>query len=189
VKRLLLRLYPAEWRRRYGDELNQLVDDVGLGPSVVLDLARSGLRERASSLKRNLTGGDDMKLGPAWRHPTALAVLALAVLAPVLMFVVGSVLAYQLGVAALLSPLESVNAWLAPRRALDLVLVLSPAIAFILAGAPLLRLELRPGESGREAVLGVRLLAVNVVVGLLALGVGAVLAWHIVFELMMELGA
>ena len=48
MKRLLLRLYPAAWRRRYGDELDQLVEDVGLRPSVVLDLARNGLRERVS---------------------------------------------------------------------------------------------------------------------------------------------
>ncbi len=32
MKRLLLGIYPARWRERYGDELLALVDETGLAP-------------------------------------------------------------------------------------------------------------------------------------------------------------
>jgi hypothetical protein len=55
----LLVLYPAAWRRRYGDELDALIlemhaDGRRLGWRARADLARAGLRERA----RGLGGGD-----------------------------------------------------------------------------------------------------------------------------------
>ena len=187
--RWLLRLYPADWRRRYGDELDQLVEDVGLNPSVVFDIARSGVSERVSSLKGSFSGGDGMKLGPAWRHPTALAVLAFAVLAPTLLFTVGSLLTYNLGADTLRPPMDAINQFLFGRRWADLLLVVSPAIALLIATIPLVHLELKTGDSGREATVGIRLRAANVIVGLTALGIGGLLVWHIVFESVMELGA
>jgi hypothetical protein len=66
---LLLRLYPAAWRDRYGDELRDLVADTGLTPRVALDLARAAAIERRESVVRALTGGVSMTVGPAWRHP------------------------------------------------------------------------------------------------------------------------
>jgi len=189
VIRLLLALYPATWRRRYGEELAQLVDDSGLDFAATLDIVRAGLTERRRGLTQSLTGGTGMLVGPAYRHPGRLAVLALVVLAPTLVFVVGSLLAYQLGVQALVGPMESANALLNGQRFLDLVLVVSPAIALLLAIVPLVRLDLRSSEIGREAVVGLRLRAANVAVGLVALAIGGILLWHIVFESVMELGS
>jgi hypothetical protein len=190
VTRWLLRIYPRAWRDRYGEELDQLVADTGgLRLGTGMDLINGGLRERGRAIRNALSGGGGMTIGPAYRHPTGLALLALVVLAPVLVFVLGSILTYQLGFGALQPPLDSINQWLtsAPRL-VDLMLVISPAIALCLAAAPLLRFEVTSSESGREAHLGVRLRAANVVVCVLALGIGVLLAWHIVFESVMEAG-
>ena len=117
-----------------------------------------------------------MNTGPARRHPTSLALVAWATLVPALSFVVGSVLAYQLDVEALHSPMEAVNQWLTGRAIVDMALIVSPAIALVLAVGPLIRFELRDGGSGREAVLGMRLRLANVLVAVTALAIGAVLA-------------
>lgn len=129
-----------------------------------------------------------MTIGPAWRHPTTVAMIALLIVAPTLMFVVGSMLAYQLGVDALRSPMDAISHWLAGRDLVDLVLVVSPAIALLLAVAPLVRLDLRTDGSGRAAVIDLRLRLANVLVGGTALAVGVMLAWHVVFETVLEVG-
>lgn len=117
-------------------------------------------------------------IGPAWRHPNLLALLAFAALTPTLLFVAGSILAYQLGVDSLLPPMESISDALATVRFIDVALVLLPAVALLLAVMPLARFELRDGDAGREAVVGVRLRLANVSVGLTALAIGALLVWH-----------
>ena len=66
---------------------------------------------------------------------------------------------------------------------------MSPVVALLFALSPLVRLELRPGESGSEAVVGLRLRLGNLVVGGLALVIGGLLAWHVVFESLAERGA
>ena len=186
--RFLLLAYPPKWRHRYGEELARLVDDIGLSPRVAVDLMAAGLAERRRSMKTAVVGDMLMVIGPASRHPRGLALLALVVLAPVLVFVLGSVLAYQLDVSPLVGPLESINSWLGARPIVDVFLVVSVAVALVLALAPLVRLELRSGESGSEAVVGVRLRLANLVVGGLALVIGALLAWHVVFESIVEVG-
>lgn len=187
--RLLMRIYPPAWRKRYGDELTQLIADNGLSWSTGLDLIRGGLKERGRVVGSTLIGGPGMVIGPAWRHPTGLAVAATVVMAPTLVFVVGSVVVYELGMSALQAQMEVVNQWLSSSRILDLLLVLAPAVALVLAVAPLVRVQFCNGESGREAVLGVRLRMLNLAVSMVALGIGAVLVWHIVVESVMQAGA
>ena len=188
MTRLLLLAFPRAWRHRYGEELSQLVNDVGLSPRIAVDLVATGLIERLRAVKSAVLRGTKMFIAPAWRHPRGATLLALVVLAPVMTFVVGSILAYQLGVAALVGPLESINAWLAPNGIVSLLLVISPVVALLLALSPLVRLELRPGESGSEAVVGLRLRLGNLAMGGLALVIGALLAWHVVVESLAERG-
>jgi hypothetical protein len=186
---LLLRLYPARWRERYGDELRALVVDTGLSPRVALDLISAAARERQRSAALALAGGVTMTFGPASRHPTTAALLAAAVLAPTAVFVTGSLLAYGLGISAFIGTMESANAWLTSQpRFVDLLLVLAPAVALLVAVVPLVRLELTTGKDG-EIVIGVRMRALNVIVGLLALIVGAFLVSHIVAESVLQAGA
>lgn len=187
--RWLLFLYPTAWRSRYGEELVDLVDQTGLTASVVADVVRAALGERARLARAALIGGAPMMFGPAWRHPDGWAVAGLAVLSPTLVFVALSIAAYQLGAVWLQAITEPLTAWLATARPADLLLVLAPAAALALAVLPLVRVQLRSDESGREAVVSIRLRAVNIGVALVALGLGALLVWHIVYESVMEAGA
>jgi hypothetical protein len=189
VIRLLLRAYPAAWRRRYGDEIVELTAETGLSWSAGVDLVRGGISERVRGSQSLLIGGNGMVIGPAWRHPTGSALAATVVMAPTLLFVIGSVLAYQLGLNAMQAQMDGINAWLSSSRVLDLMLVMAPAVALALAVAPLVRFQVREGDAGREAVLGFRLKLGNAVVAAVAVGLGALLAWHIVVESVMRAGS
>lgn len=189
MRRLLLRLYPRVWRERYGAELSDLIDETGLSPRAVIDVARGAAREWAGETRLALEGGISMVIGPAYRHPTSWAVVGLLVLAPTLSFVLLSMLTYQFGMTGLVGLMEPLNRWLDGQRLLELALVAAPLIALLLAAVPLLRVELRKIESGREAVLGVRLRGLNVAIGLLAVVIGGVLVGHILVESVLGLGS
>jgi hypothetical protein len=179
MTRLLLSLYPRSWRERYGNELTDLIDATGLTPRVAFDVARGAARERASTARLALAGGGTMVIGPAYRHPTSWAVVALIVLAPTLTFVALSVLTYQVGLTGLVGFMEPLNQWLSGQRIVSLLLAASPAIALLLAAAPLLRLELRKNDTGGTATIDVRMKVLNVAIGLLALLVGGLLVLHV----------
>jgi hypothetical protein len=49
VAALLLRCYPAEWRREYGDELGDILESHPPTARIVVDVAVSGLRQRVRS--------------------------------------------------------------------------------------------------------------------------------------------
>jgi hypothetical protein len=185
---LLLRLYPGGWRDRYGDELQDLVSETGLGPAEAFDIARAAATERQRSAELALAGGVTMTVGPAWRHPTGWAVAAFAVMAPTVVFLIGSLLAYQLGIGALSNAMDSANAWLnAQPRLVDLLLVLAPAIALLIAVLPILRVNVSSGDGG-EVQVGLRLRWLNLLVGLVALAAGGLLVWHIVWESVLQVG-
>jgi hypothetical protein len=188
MTRLLLSLYPRAWRERYGAELSDLINNTGLTPRVAFDVARGAAREWAGAARDSLNGGNTMVIGPAYRHPRPSAFIALVLLAPTLLFTLLSMLTYQFGLTGLASVMEPVNSWLDGQRVLDLILVALPAIALLVAAAPLVRVELRNVTDGREAVFGLRLKALNVGVVLLALLVGGLLVGHIVFESVLQVG-
>jgi len=58
----MIRLYPASWRARYGDEINALLSDTGADARIVGDLARGGMRMQLK----------------AWPFPLLALVLGLA---------------------------------------------------------------------------------------------------------------
>ncbi len=187
--RLLLGLYPAAWRARYGDELVELVGETGMTPAVVLDVVQAAARERVRAARASVIGGASMVFGPAWRHPDVWALAGLAVLSPTIAFVALSIAAYQLGVVSLLNLTEPVTAWLASFRLADLFLVLAPGAALLFAIAPLIRVQPRSDGGDTEAVVAIRLRALNLAVGVIALGLWALLVWHIVYESVMQVGA
>lgn len=43
MRRLLVRLYPAAWRRRYGDEFQTILEEDSLGPSDVVDVLHGAI--------------------------------------------------------------------------------------------------------------------------------------------------
>ena len=129
-----------------------------------------------------------MTIGPAWRHPTAFAVIGIALLLPTFVFVAASALAYQFGVDGLRGAMEPLQMMLQRVRIFDLVLVAAPPLAFLAALAPLVRLGVERRDGRMEAVVAIRGRALNVVIGLVALGVAGMLIWHIVVESVLQVG-
>ena len=186
--RLLLRCYPAAWRKRYGDELLDLLSDVPLTPRTLLDVASTGLGLRGREARRAVQGDSVMTFQPAWRHPTAFAVVGALLLLPTFFVVVSSLLAYELGLAAVRDFAAPIQAAMTSVGAVDLFLVVAPALAAVAAIAPLLRLGWERRDGALQAVLAVRVLALNMAVGLVAIGLGGVLVWHIVVESVVQGG-
>lgn len=188
-RRLLLRCYPAAWRLRYGDELLDLLVEDPLTPRVVLDVAATGLRLRGRAARRALQGDTVMTFRPAWRHPTAFAVVGALLILPTFLFVAASLLSYELGFTAIRDAMAPIQAAITSVRLVDLFLVMAPALAALAAIAPLLRLGWERRQGTLQAVLTVRALGLNLAVGLLAIGLGGVLVWHIVVESVLQAGA
>ena len=187
--RLLLRSYSAAWRQRYGDELLDLLSEEALTPRVALDVVASGLAQRGRAARHALQGGTVMTIRPAWRHPTAFAVVGALLILPTFLFVAASLLSYELGLTGIRDAVAPIQATLTSVRVVDLFLVVAPALAALAAIAPLVRLGWERREGTLQAVLTVRAIAFNLVVGLLAFGLGGVLIWHIVVESVLQAGA
>jgi len=189
LARLLLRCYPPAWRVRYGDELLNLMSEVPFTPRVLFDVASSGIALRIHVACRALQGDTLVTIRPAWRHPTAFAVIGALLILPTFFVVASSLLAYELdltGVRNFVAPIQSA---MTDIRAVDLLLVLAPALAAVAAIAPLVRLGWERREGTLQAVVTVRALALNVAVGLVAIGLGGLLVWHIVVESVLQAGA
>jgi hypothetical protein len=189
LSRLLLVCYPRGWRRRYGNELLALLSDTQLTPRIALDVAIAGFRQRLHAARRSFSGGIAMTIGPAWRHPTAFALVAALLLLPTFTFVGASLLAYELHLQAVRSVVEPTMAVLERWRIIDLFLVAAPPVAAMAALAPLLRVGLDRRAGTLEAVVTIRALALNVFVALVAAALAGVLIWHIVVESVTRAGA
>jgi hypothetical protein len=180
--RALLLFFPRAWRDRYGDELLDLVAEAGITPRTVQDLMVAGLRQRAHALRTAINGGTAMTIGPAWRHPTAFAVAGALLLLPTLVFVIASLLAYELrfeSVRLVAGPImDAIARW----RFMDLLLVGAPPVAAVAALAPLIRLGVERRDGGVQAVITVRALALNAGVGLVAFLLAGVLVWYFLVE-------
>ena len=138
LARACLRLYPAAWRARYGDEVLALANDAGVRPGDLLDLALTGLRLRA----RRLTEGGPMTPRTDRRAAALAAPAALLLAAPTAIFMglnlVGRQVDWQPWLTAVLPGL--------------------PFLALLVALAPALRIGLRRGNADGVATLTVRLL-------------------------------
>ncbi|MEP7360486.1 MAG: hypothetical protein ABI744_02795 [Chloroflexota bacterium] len=179
MSRLITRLYPRAWRERYGTELSDLIDETGMSGRVAFDVARGASQEWTSQARLALAGGGSMVIGPAWRHPTAWAVVGAVVLLPTVLFIALSALAIS----------NPFGDQFTSQRYLDLALLLAPALAALLAALPLVRVSYTPADGGPVATLSVRLRAVNMVVVITGLGITCLLVGHVLFESVLRLGA
>jgi hypothetical protein len=189
----LLRLYPPAWRARYGAEMAELLDELPSGPGIAIDLVRgagqahlqAATDRMASSLQT--AGGPPMTTQPLQRHPTALAILALVLAAPTILMVAASFLAYQVGLPALAATIEPLMKALDDLpRIVDLWLLGAPFLAFLIAAAPLFGASLGRVDGELRLTLAFRPRLLNVVIALVALGVGGMLVAHIVAEFVLE---
>jgi hypothetical protein len=189
----ILRLYPSAWRRRYGDELSDLLDELPQTPGTTLDLLRGALAQHARALLDRVVprlataGGPPMPTHPLQRHPTATALVAALIAAPTVLFVTVSFLAYQL-------ELPGMQAWLQPfmdglqqaPRIVDLFLLSAPFIAFVIAALPLIGLRLERVDGELRVTLALRAHTLNVIVLAICVVFGGFLASHLIVEFLFE---
>jgi len=71
----LLRLYPASWRKRYGNEMGALLDDVPRGPGVALDLLLGAAAAYGDVIRANRI----LSAMGAYIHGVCVAVLVQAI--------------------------------------------------------------------------------------------------------------
>jgi hypothetical protein len=168
LMRIALRLYPDAWRRRYGPEVRQLIDDGRASPADLLDLVSHApfvttFRGGASGMNRHLAA-----------HPIRLAIVALAIMLPTTLLVGVAVLKYVLGVPGPFDAIEPTMTPFVTHPVGEAILVLAPYVAFGLAVLPFTRLRLGWSQ-GRLAA------SADAAVPLTSLAVGALSATLIVF--------
>ena len=192
MKRILY-LYPAAWRRRYGDELTDLLAELPATPATTLDLLRGAatlhLRALLDRYAPRLVsaGGPAMPTHPLQRHPTAIALLAALLMAPTLVFVTLSILAYQVEV-------QGMRAWLQPfmdalnraPRIVDLFLLAAPFVAFAVAALPLIGLRVDRIDGELRVTFALRPRALNLIVLAACVVVGGFLASYLLVEFLVE---
>jgi hypothetical protein len=190
--RRLLRLYPPAWRARYEAEVADLLDDVPASPRGVLDLVHAAIREWARAASRPAlarfqpVGGPPMLEHPLQRHPTTLAILALLLVGPTFVFIVASLLAYEIGVPGLAATIEPIVAAVTGPRWVDPFLLAAPFVASVMAVSPLLSIGFARGDGELRVTFGFRARALNVVVLALCIALGGLLAGYLLVEFMFE---
>lgn len=185
----ILRLYPSAWRRRYGEELSDLLDELPSTPATTIDLLRGAARLHMRALLDRVaprllaTGGPPMLTHPLQRHSTAWALLAVLIAAPTAIFVTLSFLAYQL-------ELPGMQAWLEPfmdglqqaPRIVDFLLLAAPFLAFLVAVLPLVGLRVERVDGELRATLALRARMLNLVVLAACVVVAGVLVNYLLVE-------
>jgi hypothetical protein len=73
--KILLRLYPRSWRRRYGPEMSELVEQLPSGPGVALDLLIGAGAAYVSAIRANRI----LSSAASYLHGVCVAVLVQAI--------------------------------------------------------------------------------------------------------------
>jgi hypothetical protein len=189
----ILRLYPAAWRRRYGAELTDLLEEMPATAATTADLLRGAATLHMRALLDRVAprmapaGGPPMPTHPLQRHPTATALIAALITAPTVIFVALSFLAYQL-------ELPGMQAWLQPfmdglakaPRIVDMFLLGAPFLAFLVAAMPLIGLRMERVGGELRITLALQARTLNLVVLAVCVLVGGLLASHILVEFLFE---
>jgi hypothetical protein len=191
--RPILRLYPAAWRRRYGEELSELIDELPSSTATTLDLLRGALTLHIRGLLDQVAprlvsaGGPPMPTHPLQRHPTAWALIAALIAAPTVIFVTLSFFAYQLRVPGMEAWMQPGIDWLqqAP-KIVDLFLLGAPFLAFLLAALPLIGLRLERVDGELRATISLRARSLNLIVLGLCVVFGGFLVSHLIVEFLFE---
>ncbi|MBA3688773.1 MAG: hypothetical protein H0W81_08100 [Chloroflexi bacterium] len=189
----IVRLYPSAWRRRYGEELIDLLEEVPATPATTVDLLRGAAVMQFRALVDRVAprlasaGGPPIPTHALQRHPTATALIAALITAPTIIFVVVSFLAYQV-------ELPGMHAWLQPfmdglaraPRIVDVFLLGAPFLAFLIAALPLIGLRMERVDGDLRITLAVRARTLNLIVLAVCVLVGGFLASHLLVEFLFE---
>ena len=123
---------------------------------------------------------------PLQHHSTSLALLALLVVAPTLLFVVLSILAYEVGIPGLAARIEPfILAATAPSW-VDLFLLLSPFVAVLITLVPLVSIGFSRVGNELRLSIGLRARMLNVVVLVICVLIGGLLVNHVLVEFLLE---
>ena len=167
MKRLILlaiRIYPAWWRTRYGDEFVGLLRQERASLNILLDVITNALKVRLRGLRPSPLSGGQRMFNEVDRHPQLLAVLALAVMLPTSLLVTLAVLKYVVGVAGPFDAIEPAMTPIVTHPLGEAFLVLAPYAALLLAAVPVTRLGLAWRTGRLSATIQVAAPALNVVV-------------------------
>jgi hypothetical protein len=140
--RLVARMYPRQWRARYGAEFDQLLSALPPTPFVLRDVAtgmvRAHFRRRGGSFLHSVNGVVVMD-----RPPERFALFGAVLVAPVVVLLALSILKYFLGVP---EPFDAVEPAVTPFVTHPLgeaVVTLAPYVAFLLAAIPVVHVGVR----------------------------------------------
>lgn len=166
----LLRLYPAAWRARYGEEFAALLEELPGDRRVVTDVIslalRLRLRQAAASL--HLSSGEPAMSDPFLRdgdpHARRLALVGLALVLPTLLFFAYVLAAYGLGITAPSRAVED----LVQGPIVEPLTVVGPFLALSVALWSVVRVRMRWERGALSAVVTVHARAFNLAVVVLA---------------------
>ena len=174
--RIALRFYPTPWRRRYENEVRQLIEDGHASPIDLADLVAhaplvSTIRGEFSTVKTHLA-----------THPTRMAIVALAIMLPTAILVVFSVLKYVLGVPGPFDSIEPSATPFVTNPVGETVLILAPYVAFGLAVAPFTRLRVGWTDGRLAARADASVPLTSLVVGVISVALIIVMAIYWIAE-------
>ena len=166
----LLRLYPAAWRARYGEEYTALLEELPADGRVALDVlslaVRLRLRQAATSLQ--LASGDPGVTDPFLRegdpHARRLAGLSLLLAMPGFIFLSFALLKYGLGIPG---PFDAIGD-LVEVPLIELLTVVGPFFALVVALWSVVRVRLRWERGTLSAVVTIHARFFNLAIVALA---------------------
>jgi hypothetical protein len=152
LARLALALYPLAYRRRYGEEIEALVEDAGASPRAVADLARGAVRAHLRpepALAEALDRGDRIRLGVS------------AVLFCWVLFAVAGLALYKTTEGSSFAGTAAPGLLAGVHLAIQILAGLG-SLAVVIGAAPLVVAALRQGRERPEARRAARLACASV---------------------------
>lgn len=195
--RWLLRIYPPDWRRRYGEEFLALLEDMPFGPGVAFDVVRAAFRTRvrawlrpeapaASTRGLQMTQTDPQtprsrrwstEIAPSpWQRRFGL--LGLVLLLPTLSFLFLVLLKYGMGIP---EPFDRAEPFFL-NRVVELFTVVAPWLAFALSTWPTVRFRMGWEHGSLTGTLAIHARPLNLFVTALSAAVIAVLVVYFLVE-------
>lgn len=168
MKALLVFLYPASWRRRYGDEFAAVLDATRLTPHALVDVACAALALRAKALVRlgSLTFGHRR----SGSSRAIVPLVGLIMLMPSVAALITIALRFTLGIGG---PFELL--WLSTPLLTRYVVLLLPVLSFVAVASSLVSLAINIRAGNASVVLAAHLDRAALTVGFLSATVLAAL--------------
>ena len=170
----LIRLYPAQWRERYGAEFSALLEELPTSPRLAFDVFVSAMTARVVQLRRRFAGG---ALDP--RGSNGIAMLGFVLMAPSTILVLAFALKFKVGVAG---PFDAISGPSQALAVLHYFLVFAPLLSLALVSWALVRPRVRRSGAGLSIQIEARADPMTLAVAFVAVLVFFVLMRYFVFQ-------